>query len=183
MEMTKLNYKILISFIALILISNVATAQKDSPQKSPTTTQPINPSLSKSETLTIIKEELKKYKSEKEDEIDDQIEEEIHRSFGITITLIQFLLGVLTALPIFVGIGLFTLRSSIQKQVVDEALKNAIKKAIDESRQKFINEHEQTLSKGIQEIVSSAENEKNNVTQKLNEIESSAENKKRNVIQ
>jgi tetratricopeptide (TPR) repeat protein len=126
----KIKHKILISILISTVIANAAIAQKRPLQEKPSAPQTSNVSLSKSETLTVIKEELEKVDLKNEVKIRERVQNEVDRSFGWTIGLIQILLGVLTALPIFAGVFLILLRSSIKNQIIEEA-KNQIKEKLD----------------------------------------------------
>jgi tetratricopeptide (TPR) repeat protein len=124
----KLKHQILIFSVVSMLIANVATAQKQLSQKELSAPQ-VAPSLSKPEVQRLIKEELEIEESKNEVKIRERVQTEVDRSFGWTMALIQILLGVLTALPIFASIFLLFLRNSIKNQIVEEA-KNQVKEKL-----------------------------------------------------
>jgi tetratricopeptide (TPR) repeat protein len=126
----KLKHKILISILISTVITNAVIAQKRPLREKLSAPQTINVSLSKSEVLTVIKEELEKVDLKNEVKIRERVQNEVDRSFGWTIGLIQILLGVLTALPIFASVFLILLRNSIKNQIIEEA-KNQIKEKLD----------------------------------------------------
>lgn len=81
--------------------------------------------LSGREVESIVNESLRQKMLQEESRVRDSVEEEVARSFGSTMILIQFLLGVLAILPVLLGTAVFMLRSSIIRQIVDEATRIA----------------------------------------------------------
>ncbi|AFY30447.1 tetratricopeptide repeat protein [Cyanobium gracile] len=84
-----------------------------------------NTTLSGQEVESIVNESLRQGMLQEEGRVRDSVEEEVARSFGSTMKLIQFLLGVLAILPVLLGVAVFVLRSSIIRQIVDEATRIA----------------------------------------------------------
>ena len=85
----------------------------------PTTT------LTGQEVESVVNKILRQRMLQEEGRVRDRVEEEVARSFGSTMILIQFLLGVLAILPVLLGVAVFMLRSSIIRQIVDEATRIA----------------------------------------------------------
>jgi tetratricopeptide (TPR) repeat protein len=52
-----------------------------------------------------------------------QIQEEVDRAFGHTTTLLNVLLGVLTALPVLIAVGVWFIRRSVINQIINETKK------------------------------------------------------------
>ncbi|KAM3094720.1 tetratricopeptide repeat protein [Phormidesmis sp. 146-35] len=52
-----------------------------------------------------------------------QIQEEVDRAFGHTTTLLNVLLGVLTALPVLIAVGVWFIRRSVVNQIINETKK------------------------------------------------------------
>ncbi len=126
----KIKYQILISLIFPLLIADVATAQKQTSEKRLLAPQVSASSLSKSEVQKLVTEEFERGEYKNELKIRERVQDEVDRSFGWTIGLIQLLLGVLAALPIFAGFILFFSRDSIKNQIVEES-KNQVKEKLD----------------------------------------------------
>jgi tetratricopeptide (TPR) repeat protein len=179
----KLKHQILIFSVLSMLIANVATAQKQPSQKELSAPQ-VAPSLSKPEVQRLIKEELEKEESKNEVKIRERVQTEVDRSFGWTMALIQVLLGVLTALPIFAGVVLFSLRSSIKNQIVEEA-KNQVKEKLGVDVETALKEFDKRLKsetvrktdeiilevkKGMANLLVEAEKIKDDVVEKMGSL-------------
>lgn len=112
-----------------IAIANVATAQTKTPQKDQSKPQVAAPSLTQSDIKKLIKDEIENQEPKNQIKIRDRVQNEVDRSFGSTMVLIQFQLVVITVIPILAVILLFVLRHSIKNQLVEEA-KNQVKEKL-----------------------------------------------------
>jgi tetratricopeptide (TPR) repeat protein len=145
------------AFIAILGVTlltdlNGVLAQiKVAPQKLP---QPqSSPSLTESDVKKLIQEEI-----EKGGAIRDRVQTDVNRTFGLTTGLLQFQIAVLAVLPIVVAVLGWSLRTAIQKQLVEES-KKQVKEQLDS-----------LIQAEIQSKVSSLENEINDSRQKVQSL-------------
>ncbi len=107
---------------ALVVASSLSIASigltqaTPSPSASPSPTPIQSPDLKEADVKKLIQEEIKNG-----GDIRDRVQSDVNRTFGISMTLLQVLLGVLAALPIFTAIVFWCLRESIKNQLVAEA--------------------------------------------------------------
>lgn len=156
----------ILGVILLTDLNGVVAQTKVTPQKLP---QPqSSPSLTESDVKKLIQEEI-----EKGGAIRDRVQSDVNRTFSLTTGLLQFQIAVLAILPIVVAVLGWSLRTAIQKQLVEESKKQvreqldsliqaeiqskvlSIENEINESRQKIqslINYFEQEVNQRIQKL-------------------------------
>ncbi len=134
-----------IALSTLLLSTTIATAQPQlttSPQPAPTVTVSVQE-----------QEEFKELKQEKRirelveesiyqsQQLRDRVQSEVDRAFGVSTTLLNILLVVLTALPILVAVGVWFLRPKVISQLqteVKEQFKEELKSEL-EDQKKILN--------------------------------------------
>jgi tetratricopeptide (TPR) repeat protein len=144
---------------ALVVASSLSIASigltqaSPSPSASPSPTPIQSPDLKEADVKKLIQEEIKNG-----GDIRDRVQSDVNRTFGISMTLLQVLLGVLAALPIFTAVVLWCLRESIKNQLVTEAkqqvkeqLKSDVAIKIHQETQKLQSKIED-LSQGLDEL-------------------------------
>jgi tetratricopeptide (TPR) repeat protein len=161
-----------LAFIAILGVTlltdlNGALAQtKVIPQKLP---QPqSSPSLTESDVKKLIQEEI-----EKGGAIRDRVQADVNRTFGLTTGLLQFQIAVLAVLPIVVAVLGWSLRTAIQKQLVEESkkqVKEQLESLIQAEIQSKISSLEKDINDSREKIRSISNLFEQEVKQKLKEL-------------
>jgi tetratricopeptide (TPR) repeat protein len=159
---------------ALVVASSLSIASigltqvTPSPSASPSPTPIQSPDLKEADVKKLIQEEIKNG-----GDIRDRVQSDVNRTFGISMTLLQVLLGVLAALPIFTAIVFWCLRESIKNQLVAEA-KQQVEKQLESEVAKKIHQETQKLQSEIDDASGKLdllyENLKNRMEQRLKEL-------------
>lgn len=162
-----------------MLVTTSAIAQKRPSQEKLSAPLPTDP-VTKSEALTVVKEEFEKVKLENNLEIRERVQNEVDRSFGWTMGLIQILLAVLAALPIFASIFLLLLRGSIKNQIVEEfkkeikeklekEVKHALKE-IDERSKLQIDNLLKVSNKRVEDLLTEVAKKKDDIIERIDRL-------------
>jgi tetratricopeptide (TPR) repeat protein len=151
----------------ILLTANISSAQ---PKSLPPTTPTQSPGLKEAEVKKLIQDEIKDGGA-----IRDRVQADVNRTFGISMTLLQVLLGVLAALPIFTAIVLWCLRESIKKQLVEDAEKQ-VKRQLNSKIEKQVQEEMSVFKNYIEQKIHEADTVVNMLKKRYKETTSALEN-------
>ena len=146
-----LGNPVVIVLSTLLLSTTIATAQPQpttSPQPAPTVTV----SVQEQDEFKELKEEKRIRELVEESiyqsqQLSDRVQSEVDRAFGVSTTLLNILLVVLTALPIVVAVGVWFLRPKVISQLHDE-----VKEQFKEELKSELEDQKKILNREIREL-------------------------------
>lgn len=146
-----LGNPVVIALSTLLLSTTIATAQPQlttSPQPAPTVTVSVQEQneykeLKQEKRIRELVEESI-YQSQ---QLSDRVQSEVDRAFGVSTTLLNILLVVLTALPILVAVGVWFLRPKVISQLQTE-----VKAEFDKELKSELEKQKKILNREIGEL-------------------------------
>jgi tetratricopeptide (TPR) repeat protein len=182
---TQIQTRIAITFVALLLGTDIAIAQTDplppvpaEPETSPIpTSQPPLLEQQRNEVRRIAQEEIRNSR-----EIGDRIESEVKDTFGWTISLINFLTTVLIAIPIVTGGIAWALRRGVAAQLLIETKKQFQEETEREVREQLRIQVTADLQKQVEEFKQELEKLKTDFIYQLQNLSSDAQNEKERIF-